>query len=462
MRKSLILTLLLLILAAGSFGYIHGSVDASKDAVVIDETVLYGDKVIAEGIKVDLSTHCDYRLFWDTLYTVGEKPEISTTFTFSQAQLQPKQIKPPVFNIYLDDMLSGGGASGYNIDMEAETIPLPVRDVATRTKPGEKHTETVYIKDYYDFYPIRVDFEWPSGFAVNQDTLNLFAGYFKIPVYPKHQVEVSVEKNAAGNVHSIEHSPLWETEVYSHATSVVTDSHCFFTFACATVDGQLLDTSHIPGGYGIYRFPRYTQSGVHILTADELQTVFPLDAERARVIALETSQDKTKLLLVTSEDGDYMLTVIDAVTMTELQKLRIMHMDKEAGPWGLWLRGFYVYEDFIVPISSDSRFALLPLDVGGKYEVRFEGSLSEIKGHEHAFSDELVMSYNGKELAVAAFHYAYNRPRNNCSFYLGVYTNEGLAYAGHYQHSLDKSLIEEYRLICQPLEGTSPRVTWGD
>lgn len=459
MRKSLTFVLLLLLVATGSFGYIHGSVDASKDAVVIDETVLYGDKSMAEGLVVDISVDCDNRLFWDTRYTVGEKPEISTTFTFSQTQRQPEQTGP-TFHIGLDGTFHGWGASGSNLDLRAETYPLPVRDVAARTKPGENRTETVYVKDYYDFYPISVGFERPPGFAVNEDTNNLFADYFKFPIHPEHQVEINIEKNAAGSVCSIGLSSVQGTNVYSHTISTVTTSHCFFTFTCFTEEGQLLDTSHIPGGCGVYRFPRHTESGVHILTADELQTVFPLD-EQARVVSLETSQDESKLLLVTSEDEDYMLTVIDATTLVELQKLRIMRADTESsGPWVPMLRNFYIYEDYIVPVSSDNRFVVLALNAEGDYEVQFEASLSEIEGHESAFSSELGTSYNGKELAVAAFHYNYSRPRSICSFYLAVYADAGLAYAGRYQHSLDKSLMDDYSLICRPLDGAPPRVMW--
>ena len=459
MRKSLIVTLLLLILASASFGYIHASVDKSKDAVTIDETVLYGDKSIAEGITVDLNTHCDYRLFWDTRYIIGEKPEMSTNFTFSQAQRQPERIGP-TFNISLDGMFNRWGASGSNWDLSAETFPLPVRDVASRTKPGENRTESVYVKDYYDFYPISVEFEWPTGFAVNEDTNDLFADYFRIPAHPEHQIEIDVEKSAVGGAYQIGVSSVQDS-VYSHATSTVTTSHCFFTFACYTTDGRLLDTSNVPGGYGIYRFPRHTGRGVHVLRANELQTVFSLD-ERARVVTLKTSKDESKLLLVTSEGKDYMLTVIDAATLVELQKLRIMRADTESGPWGPLLRNLYVYEDFIVPVSGDNRFALLTLNAASNYEVQFEASFDKVEELKYVFSSELAMDYSGEKLVVAAFQDGYYLPRNHCSFYLAVYDNTGLAYAGHYQHNLDKSQMDYYPYICRPLEGAPLRVTWDD
>ncbi len=461
MRKSLVLTLLLLILAVGSFSYIHASVDRSKDAITIDETVLYGDKAFAEGIVINLSTQCNNRLFWDTRYTVGEEPQITTAFTFSQTQLEPKRSRP-IFKISLDGMFSSWGAGGSNFDSGAENFPLPVRDVAARTKPGENRTEIVYVKDYYEFYPIAVDFEWPSGFAVNQDTLNLFADFFKIPVHPEHQLAITVEKSAVGNAYQINVSPIQDLLHYSHVASVTTDSHTFFIFSCYTNDGQLLDTSHIPGGYGIYRFPRHSESGVHVLTADELQTAFPIDAQRQRAIALKTSKDKSKLLLVTEEDAAYMLTVIDAVTMEELQKLRIMDADIEPDSWHPSLRDLHVYDGFIVAVIGDNRFALLTLNAAGDYEVQFEASFDQVEGLEYIFSSQSAMDYSGEKLVVAAFQHGYFQPRNYCSFYLAVYNNAGLAYAGHYQHSLDKSQIPNYNLMCRPVEGVPLRVIWPD
>ncbi len=72
------------------------------------------------------------------------------------------------------------------------------------------------------------------------------------------------------------------------------------------------------------------------------------------------------------------------------------------------------------------------------------------------------MDYNGEELAVAAFQDGWYMPSNQCSFYLAVYANTGLAYAGHYQHSLDRSLIDSYPLGGRPVDENSLTVTWGD
>lgn len=453
MRKSLVLTLLLLALAASSLGYAHGWVDQRKDAVIIDETVLYGDRSVADGIALGCRVQSDYRLFWDTRYTIGAAPQISTDFTFSQVEQLPTSISRSS-GVYFGTFGGYGSGSSGGLNMADE--PAPNQDVASRTQPGEKHTETVYLKDYYDFYPIHVYFDRPSRFADNADTQQLFADYFRIPVHPQDSVEITVEKDSAGNVRSLGVSSIQGNGIYIDTGSVVIEDLCFFTLSCSSSDGVLLDTSHIPGGYGIYRFPLHNQEGDdRTLTADELQTVFAIDAGRARVVTLQVTADNSKLLLVTIEGGRYLLTVIDAATMAQLQRLELLTVEGDTG-----LGSFYVYDDFVVPVLGDGRFALLTPTVDGRYEVQFTGDFGEIEELRYAFSRVASMDYNGERLAVAAFQDGRSDPQSFCSVYLAVYGDAGLAYAGEYRHSLDRSLVD-HSLACRPAD-EAPTVTWGD
>lgn len=456
MRKSLILTILLLVLAAGALCYAHGLVDEGKDKVTIDETVLYGDKSVTEGITVDIRAHCDDRLFWDTRYAVGENPEISTDFTFSQAQIYTRR----TFSnrgIYFDGSFGDFGIKTTgSLDMSDESAP--VKDVASRTESGEEHTEIIYLKDYYDFYPISVEFDrFLIGFAVNEELLALFADYFLVPVYPEHKAEISIRKNAAGDVGGIGLSTIKDGSVSLESESVVTDDSCFFTLSFRTEDGKLLDTSFIPGGYGIYHFPLHNNGGDDkILAADELQMVFAIDEERAEVVTLQTNTDKSRLLLVTIEDGSYMLTVIDAETMTQLQKLELLKVVEDSV-----FRDLYIYDDFIVSAVNDGRFMLLAADATGNYEVRFTANFNEKEELGYIFSNKVSMDYNGEALAVAAFQDGWYEPQNFCSFYLAVYDDTGLTYSGKYIHGLDKSFPDNVP-DCRPVNEAPLIVTWGD
>jgi len=457
LRKSAILTMLLLGLAAVFLYSAHAWVDAEKAAVSIEETVIYGDKSVAQGISLKIRTHCNYRLFWDTHYTVGESPEISTDFSFSQAEQMPSR-NIPYAGIYFDGTFNGYGAGSsgaVGLDMTNEAVP--VRDVASRAAPGETRTEVVRLSDYYQFYPIQVEFDRPSGFAVNADTQKLFADYFRVPIYPEHQVEISIEKDGAGEVRSLSLSTSKDSGVFLETPSVVTDNGCFFTFSCRTAGGKLLDTSFIAGGYGIYHFPLHNQrDDDRTLDIDELQMVYPIDAEVAEAVDLRTNADQSKLFLVTRESDGYMLTVIDAQTMAQLQKLAVLPAAGDSGFGCL-----HIYEDFLVPVLGDGRFALLAASAEGVYQTQFAADFGSSQELRYIFSRDVSMDYDGERLAVAAFQNGWFAPKNNCGFYLAVYDRTGLMYAGNYEHNLDRSLIE-HPLTCLPLDDAALTVIWGD
>ncbi len=451
MRKSLIVIILLFILAAASLGYIHEFVDKDKDTITFKETVLYGDKLAAEGIVVNLNLHCNNHLFWDTTYLVGEEPAVSTDFLFSQIRKTTPATEPP-FALYLDS-LNNFSASGW-IDMADEIAPI--QDVAGRTGPGEKREEVVYVKDYYDFYPIQVGFR-PFRSAVPDDTKQIFADFLRIPVHPDHKVEIQVEKDAAGRVRGIRLSSLRDIRVHFYALSASTETGCFFTLALSSIGGELLDTSYIPGGYGIYHFP-LTDGGKKVpdLTTDDLRTVFPVDADKERIVTLQTTDDKKRLLVLTVTEEAYLLRVIDTATYEQLQELKVLPVSQIADPL---LRGFYVYDDLILPMLNNGQFALLALNTEGNYEVRLTGDF-----HQHAkFSDFIfdqpAIDYDGEKLAVAVLQSGDYGAHNN--FYLAVYDSTGLRYAGHYEHSLGKDPMKDYSLLCQPVRGTPLTVTWG-
>lgn len=446
--------MLLLGLAAVFLYSAHAWVDAEKAAVSIEETVIYGDKSAAQGLSLDIRTHCNYRLFWDTHFTLGESPTISTDFSFSQAEQRPSR-NIPYAGIYFDGTFNGHGASGsgtVGLDMTNETVP--VRDVASRTAPGENRTEVVRLSDYYQFYPIQVEFDRPSGFAVNADTQKLFADYFRIPVYPEHQVEISIEKDGAGEVRSLSLSTSKDSGVFLETPSAITDNGCFFTFSCRTAGGKLLDTSFITGGYGIYHFPLHNQGDDdRILDVDELQMVYPIDAEVAEAVELRTSADRSKLFLVTRESGSYMLTVIDVRTMVQLQKLAVLPAAEDSA-----FHSLHIYDDFVVPFRSDGRFALLALSADGAYEIHFAADFT--RQPSGFFAADSSMDFDGERLAVALFQEPYYQPDRECNFFLAVFARDGLVYAGEYEHSLDRDLAE-HRLSCLPFGEDPLTVTWG-
>ena len=66
MKKSTFLFVLLLILSTVGICYFYTTVNAQKNKVTLTETVLAGDPSAAEGVTVDVKTHYDNHLFWNT------------------------------------------------------------------------------------------------------------------------------------------------------------------------------------------------------------------------------------------------------------------------------------------------------------------------------------------------------------------------------------------------------------
>ncbi len=455
MRKSLLLTILLLVLAAGFFYDAADWVAQGKDAVAIEETVLYGDKAAAEGLVVDSFVQCDYRLFWHTRYQVGAVPACDTDFRFSQTEDRSSS-EYPYRGIYFTSVFEGFGVSG-SLDMTEESLLL--QDVASRTLPGEEHTEVVSVGAYYQYYPIRVDFDRPCGFAVNEDIQKLFAGYFQFPVLANHRITVTVGKNEAGEVYQLQQDSFADSGVSLDGSSVATEDACFFTVCyTAIADGMLLDTGAIPGGYGIYRFPVDKESEeTRVLTKDDLQTVYAVDPAQVRIISLQLSLDQSKLLLVTLEEGLYQLTVLDAATATPLQKLPLLPAVTD-----VVFDRLVLADDFIVAFWSDGRFALLSADEAGRYQVGFNGDLRAREDLHYLFSGTLGMDFHDGRLAMAVFADGWYSAQEYCSFYLVVYDKTGLLYEGKYGHSLDKSPVaDNYAYTCRPVDDTPLAVTWG-
>ncbi len=456
MRKSLILTILLLIVSVCSLCYSHAWVDRQRDKVTIDETILCGNKGAAEGITIDYKTHYDYRLFWKTHYLISKTPAATTDFTFSQKQRRHNN-NMDTSGIRFFTPLNGGQntSSSGSIDLSNEIAP--VKDVASRTESGETHTETVYLKDYYDFYPIDTAFNITQRLADNSDTRKFFTDYFHIPIYSNHKVTISINKNSNGDVYRIELSDFENSGVNFNTVSAMTESSCYFTLSCTTLDGKSLDTANLSNNYGIFQIKLQKDTINQPLSKEDIKMVFAIKPAQSKVVSLQLNTDKSKLLLVTFEDGDYMLTVIDINTMKAEQKLKILSVENE-----YTLRDLYIYKDFIVLVNDDGRLALLSLDEENRYRLQFVADMNEnrnLKDAFNAFYANLAMDYNGERLAVAACTNTYDTSKNPNLVYLSIFDKAGLLYAGRYAYSLDRS-IPNYSLACMPLDDTPLVVSW--
>jgi hypothetical protein len=292
-------------------------------------------------------------------------------------------------------------------------------------------------------------FDLPGYYDMPENSYakKLFADYFKIPVWPEHQIEITVRKNAGGSVYSIGASSVPEHDVSIEISSVLTDAGCFFTLAYRTASGEVLDMSRIPGGCGIYYLPCRQEDGGTVPDTGGLATVYAVDPESARIVTLQASADESELLLVTEENGMYMLTVLDTQTVRPLETLALFRVPQSAG-----FQTIYVFDDFIVPLSGDGTFAVLAETAVGRYELQLTADMKKAESLKYGLTTPTVMDYGSGRLAVASFQENYAGFYGTCGFYLAVFDETGLVYLGRYDSSLDKSLPYDYSLRCRPVD----------
>jgi len=481
MKRMIALLLGLLLLSAAALGMIGSSILRQKDQVTVTEQVLYGDPAHAKGASFLTEAHYDNHLFWKTSYTVGKDEAYSTEYDFS-AKERPFSETRSYRGISLGfDMQNG-------VDLttpaaEQSGLMKAYRELYDETPSGTKGTKIVFLQDYYDYYPIRIDISLPGTLWMGDNYEHLadkdyeneravwdaFREFFRIPVPDDLPgTEISVVKDESGRSIGVgSHTPSEKDGYYFlYSEAAYTADRCFFSINIQRGEGDgVIDTSLIPGGYGIYSFS-YTnvrnkentpQENVTIhhpgyrtgVDADSLAMVYPLD-ESVSVRSMHVSPDETRLLLLTEEASGVWLTVIDLADMSMRQKLLVGDGEHIS---------LHHQDDFMM-LFSVYDFSLYAIDGAGNYTLAFSAEqprqYREDLPHINTYA---AMDFDGERLITADFclEEQYGSMQT-CDVFLTVYDKTGLLYAGNYETSLARNPdTSRYNFNCLP---HSLDVTW--
>lgn len=477
MRKAMILTLLLLILSVGGVCVTAANVYAAHDQVQLTERVSGGDRSAADGLTVRLSSTYENRLRWDTTLPLDSPDGVRTEYRFSARQV-PEPYERPRFGIFLYTEL-GPIYSSLDGNEPLSGVALAYQELAKTVGPGEKKNMEIRLRDYTDYYPLSVMLDFPGSYAsfdaVDEAygwdpepgtayyALSKLRDYFKIPVLEETRWEISLGRSQNGAVNHVG-SSLSDSSYDSfemQTISVLTDDACYFTFDPHSANGAVMDTSEIPGGYGIYRLPyaeeRHDENGhlVFGVDADGLETVYALDPE-IHALYLHTDPEQGKLLLHAVENGKYMLTVIDLATMETLQKLELMDYDCASCSSTIFDEG-----SFIAVLAQDweeptGMAAVIAVNDAGEYEFQYLCGLRADAALYYLA--QTALAFDGEKLAISDF---LRDSGTSCSFFLEVYDASGLLYYGEFQNSLDTGYDPaDYAFHCLPYGSSAIALTW--
>ncbi|MDO4541134.1 MAG: hypothetical protein Q4B48_08625 [Syntrophomonadaceae bacterium] len=477
MRRAFIVTLLLLIAALVGVGGAALQVNSARDQVVLAAHTVQGDPAAAHGLTVRCHATYDDRLFWDTSYSAGPEAVTTTEYTFSSTRRE-QPVAPLREGVFLERMSFKWLELDRGFDPATSTpltgLPAAFQALYDAAAPGEEKTAVVNLRDYYDYYPLTVTLNLP-GTPFNQaedDPAHFpphqvpeeyaavtaaFQEFFKFPVLADEQIELSVQRDADGYAVGYGSSATSDAFHLWSVHSAVTADACYFTFNNRTQNGGIIDTSHIPGGYGIYCLPFSAMDSIAAVRAEELYMAYPLDPA-VEFLHLGLAPRSDRLLLHTREDGKYMMTVIDIATMSARQRLEIGEGSENEFDW-------FVFEgDGFLTVGVNYRWlAVIAATPDGDYEVRFTAEVAGEQASWHQSLDWAVMDYDGRRLAVADFLWNTDMTghitHQGCGFYLAVYDETGLAYWGEYPSSLSRG-AQNQRYACRPVNYEPLAVSW--
>ena len=497
MKKSFILLLILFFAATGGMVTVNTLLLEEKDAVEITETVLYGDKSIVEGVTIERNVKYADNIHWDTTYVVGEQPKCETAYTFSaEGDLEDGTRQYAGVEFY-----TGNTRNFDEIENQEELMGLEIayRELLAETEPGETKSKVVSLADYQEYYTFDIDLDLAGDFRYFQlsereirnslkiESLNAkyresleqqltiveaFHEAFKIPVIKNHIYVISLEKDLEGRLYSWGYSsvrgggstngldvvhdiPENADDFHFTMVSAMTEDTCYFTFNTRTSEGDIVDTSEMPQGYGIYMF--HYDSAKEQIDVERLKRVYALEPSEY-VVWLHLDEQKENLLLFSEEGNECILTVIDLATMQEKQRLVFANENEANYP--------FIYEDFMVVRYTWDRFAVLSRNADGTYQVEFSADIEEEDAEKFPnmyLYGNVVFDWNGEILLmgdslVTDEDYYYNE---NCGFYLAAFDETGLLYYGEYENSLNTGIeYDDYYFNCIPRAEEPLIISW--
>ena len=476
MRKATVILFIVLVLTLGGTCFAAVKIYDSRDEVTLTEMTTWGNKDFVQDLTMQMNIMYRDRLRWKTTVPMSNPKEVVTEY---ESSITPnyedmKRYSGLSMNLFLDtamvqdDMLQG----------KMEGVTRAYAELADTIGPNEEAETEIYLRDYMDYYRYTIQLDipgtdiyrnpgWSNSAAKKEQeeyAIEKINDFFKIPVLEEECHSISVGKNEQGTIYHTGSGNGESDFFYMWTFNALAENALYFTFDTHSKDGVVVDTSLIPGGYGIYCLPfdrsleESAENADRIsVNVDELKTVYPLDAQIG-VKHLQLNGKKDKLLLHAEENGKYVVTVIDVSTMEVLQKIEVMDWDEDYG-YQIYEKDNYVVNMVHKPLEERKIEAVVfNENINGEYEISL---ISEIqnKNIPSFNTSNMYLAFDGMRLAMAGFlEEEAQGYRETCNVFVAVCDASGLQYYGEYGNSLETGYSsEEYSYHCQA-DGWEPIV----
>lgn len=439
MKKWLLALLLLTVLGAGLLIGATVVLVERQDQVTFTEVILLGENRGLEGLTADYHAETNNLFYWDSRYhfgtgktqTVGvcdyDRPWPETVIEYRGLYLQSE-----IHTLFFNDPEFYTGPY--------EKLGQALNQLKAETAAGEENVLRLRMRDYLDYYPIGgildlpktvISFDASGSEDMEKALYNAFSNFFRIPILPEEEYEVRCDRRSPGSVSGS--GPSGADGFQLEQISLYTGSTCYFTFSPYSWMGQPVDTSLIPGGFGIYAMDfTMTVDGQGVPLPDTLRNAFPLDPSE-RVMELY-ADESGNILLFTSREGEVTLRVLDGKSHQCLQQLPLASL----GETTVNTISLQRDDEALICAISYEMLAVLTQEADGSWLHRFTVPMEHEQGRydgrniSYAYRDgRLAMTYIPRTIDQREVPY-----REWCMFALAVYEETGLTFHANYFSSL--------------------------
>lgn len=342
MKRRVIVAALALLLAMVALVTLHISLDQTAAEVELQVLASLGDRTAAEGLSVDYRIGLN-ELRWEVQYDPATGQN-DTDFSLKYGQDSSKvTVYTSLPYVPVCTLLDGTD--------EKDPITSALWKNLERSEK-EYLYQRVYPIDYYDVYPVGLMVSYGSDVMIDTS----FQETISFPL-----LQIPVGEFDFFDINYMDHS-YRDTKMLSAYMDVSRYMENRFTaFSLSEGDEYLLTTvgfaadvspepSWAPEGFGLWYIPiglqrEYDEDGGYSdyvrPLVDEAEIVYPLDIEKQRVVLLENCSDGAYILLVTVEEGRFILRVLDSHDYHLVQQLDL------AAAWvSEWSTSMYLSEEF--------------------------------------------------------------------------------------------------------------------
>ena len=423
MRRALCSLSALLILALSLLIAGNAALSGRAAAFSAETEPLSGSPSAAEGLTLSLSASLASQLYWGADYSVGSGG-FDTRFSYGEAiDCRDDSSGRSIYGVEFGAGTFFSGSLSDNDAVDSIFSGLAERALAAGAGRYEDYSETIYLADYFDYYPV-------DAHAIPSSEREGFAEFFRVPVLPGDSIDVSVSGVTPGGGASSRGMSSNDNTVYLALQSVETGTADYLAFDSSNPLADF-DFSHIPGGFGIYRLPHDLDTGLPVSAG--LECVYPLDPSQLYSVYLHSTNDgKLLLAAVQSLSGDIELYVFDAASPGE--PLQVLPLFSSAGDSYLSVHfydGFLVYIcDEVLVLEYDGSALSPALRAPYPWEQSQDGEALFYYGSESSFA------WDGRRLAIAWLDvdYLYSDDhlsrRDSLSLRVCVLDSSGVLYDG--------------------------------